>query len=528
MSRRTAAAREPRVLRTAQRAASEVLNQSKEHKLQVDHKSFTALPDSSIPIDDPPPYTSNHAELEHDISKEDDESFTHDLKVATSSTEPKFALSRSGTLFRAMKELVEVHDKVMEKRIGMEIQESNYQAQWKHTSDHLSRFLVAASAFMSTVPTLSVAAELPRLTESYAGLQHSVLHLQRWQSEGKHDQHELTRLEGLLNEKEEAVYRQFREIISPPAFGDALSSQSEHSLSPEQFSESSEKSDPMEHDYYDKIGELRLIRENIYNTDADQKRRRLQREFELRSGEYVPIFNVRQLFEEYAQTRERLIQEYFDTKQEMEELRRLCQKRGIEVASPNLPPLDLSRTVERPPTAADSLKISDKWNPDRWLLFGGLDKRHRVLQWRDNVNKAIGGPTNIAPMNPSPHSRTQIETLPQTPTHRRTPFVKSFEASPANISSPMDRDDPADDDASLTFDDTRADNPTSRRYSEPDTSELFRKFMLTTQSLMGNTVAKSEGGLETNDLPLPGDYQQQMQLERLTPSEKRTLQNKRR
>lgn len=480
---------------------------------------------SIIPVEDPPPYTN----IESDRGREEMKS-KRSPGVKAVDADPRFALSRSGPLLTSIKELVAVRDKVVEKRIDMAIHESNYVAQWKHTSPHLDGLLASATALMSDVKRLCATADGSQLEEAFNRFQRSATHLQKWQREGNKAQQELTNWEGFLSSKEEDVYKEFRQMVAPPVIPSSVSTEEERSLNPEQFSQSSGLSDPLEHDYYDKMGELHLIRERIYNTDAEKRGRHLQREFELKNGDFVATSSERQTYEDYIRARENLLRKYFDTKQEMEALKQLCEDRGLGVASPNLPPmLDLSRSVERPPAilAVESLKISNKWNPDMWLLFGGLDKRHRVLQWRDNVNKAMGAPMKTAAIVPVQAPKS-VDAIPGTPKHKRSGFMPSTEVSPMNISDPLDHEEVADDGASLIFDDARAGNPTSRRYSEPDTSELFRKFVLTTQSLMGITAAKSEGALDTNDLPLPDDYHQQTRLERLTPSEKRKLQTKRR
>jgi hypothetical protein len=102
-----------------------------------------------------------------------------------------------------------------------------------------------------------------------------------------------------------------------------------------------------------------------------------------------------------------------------------------------------------------------------------------------------------------------------------------MEISPGIVENAADIEDQMDEPA-LAFDAVQGVNPTTRRYSEPDTSGLFRKFFLTSQSLSHINVAKSDGGIEGIDLPPTSDEQTQQRPEGFTFSERRRQRSRRR
>jgi hypothetical protein len=306
-------------------------------------------------------------------------------------------LGKGGPLWTEMKETVELRDKVVEKRIGMDIQEHNYNAQWKHTSKHLDDFLAAAAEFMNALPTTLDRPRTTSVRDRWTRLQKSAAFLKEWQNQGRSDFQKLSELERTLATKEEHLYHQFRQMLSGPDMSESIVSGSGSTVNFERLSQSSEQTDPLVHDYYDTVGDLHLLHEHIFNFDAEQQRRVFQREMAYKTGEYVSA-NDRHSYEEYVRGRQALVKEYIDKKHQMEKLRNMCSAQGVKVEAPDLSAfLDLSQRVERPPSPATRAipeRFNSQWrSPDAYLIHGGLDRRNRIIRWRDNVRRAL----NITP-----------------------------------------------------------------------------------------------------------------------------------
>jgi hypothetical protein len=255
---------------------------------------------------------------------------------------------------------------------------------------------------------------------------------------------------------------------------------------------------PLVDRYYDRIGDIHLIRERMFNFEAEHRRQLAVRAALWKNQKSLeppdPIF-----YERYFRKRGDFIREHFAANQEVQQLTSLCRERGLEIEDANLSPFNEAEALDR--TFRDQKSISfvntasldGKSNISIQRLAGDIDTKARVAVWLSDVRKEESN----QPFNPT-RSETDhaISTLTssisgflttsnprQDPRDDRPPGFLSFPAgSPLrHVQTPnsddefnnLDKDQAEDMDAASRkrFSEFQADPP-PRRYSEPDLARL--------------------------------------------------------
>lgn len=451
--------------------------------------------------------------------------------------EPRLVLTRSHPWYTSLQETVKLRDKVYEKRLKLEIQAGNYNEQWQHTSKRLADFLDCGVAFVQLLSESVDVAGREKLELKWQELQKSVGYLQKWHSQGKAELDALTDLEGALWRKEDQLYSELKTMVAvpdKPAHDLDSDTESGDTLNYERLSDSSVEEDhPLVQEYHDSLGDLKLIREQIFNADADHLRQEYQRDQAAQSGhlDHFRLQKYEQAYQKYVIKRAENVRQFFELKKEVETLRTQCQKRGLVIEDFELPPfLDLSGRVDKPinPRTSGPLRINKKWNPDSFLVFGGLDKQNRILLWRDKVRRAVeeedssvsrsSSKSRIlgakSPSRSSTPVQAKIKLPPPPPIPSSPAFSSQLAAHPTFppppppypafpleqiMPEPEIQDDtlPTMDEYAINFGRFQDDRPLKRRYSEPNLHEaLEKKAQVTTQFLLEDGTSKSETSLE--------------------------------
>jgi uncharacterized protein YggL (DUF469 family) len=374
--------------------------------------------------------------------------------------------------------------------------------------------LSTAEELIGLLPNSLPKAKNDAIQEKFDRLRISTAHLERWQVQGKAEWDSLTGREGALADKEEELYTIFKNIvIAPEMTMTDDGSSSGDTLNYERLSTStSERTDSLIHNYNETVGDLQNLQEYIFNADADHQRHEFQREQALKDGDLLTEKRNRQAYEAYVKSRATTIKEFFEAKKKMEDLRHQCQDRELKVEEfQTLAFLDLSGCIDRPASetrqAARALKISGRWNPDTFLMFGGLDKQNRILLWRDKVRRATENEVSKS-RSPSKCRDISQELIPPPP--MAPPLNMNFAVPlppppplPAHLVVAVPEQAIEDDNASqvdesaIKFLGFQEDSPPERRYSAPNLHDAtHRKVRPTTQFLLEEETSKSESGLE--------------------------------
>jgi hypothetical protein len=144
-------------------------------------------------------------------------------------------------------------------------------------------------------------------------------------------------------------------------------------------SSSSPSLSPLEHQYYDEIGNVTLAREHLYNLETDYLQKRYIRDAQRKAGGSTLVPDSH-FFQEYFSERKRLIQQYVSSKDLVYRWYKACKEAGIEVEEPNLPPL----------IARSTLDHSNRAEPD--ILHSGfvdLSLHRTIVLWNAKVLTAV-------------------------------------------------------------------------------------------------------------------------------------------
>jgi hypothetical protein len=153
---------------------------------------------------------------------------------------------------------------------------------------------------------------------------------------------------------------------------------------------------PVVREYYDRIGDLGLMEESLYNFESEHQRQTRLREEWRQEGRTVRPPDAA-FFQEYFNKRRSRIQEYSAMKEDVERLKSKCVHQGHEVDDPQihlmvevntldhsyriagLEELDLTKIEEISTTRSVALPTT------RPTFLPGIEARHRISQWLERV-----------------------------------------------------------------------------------------------------------------------------------------------
>jgi hypothetical protein len=250
---------------------------------------------------------------------------------------------------------------------------------------------------------------------------------------------------------------------------------------------------PLVDRYYDRIGDIHLLRERMYNFEAEHRRQLAVRAVLWRNRQILeppdPVF-----YERYFKRRGDFIREYSAASQEVEQLSLICQEQGLEIEDANLPPFSEAQALDRTLRDQQSISFVNPASADGntsisiQRLAEDIDTKARIAVWlsdmrkeepeqlshplcseTDQIKSASSPSISEVLDNPEP---PQDLVSGQSPTSR--PFASS---SPLQIMQTSNSDNGfnklEEDNASTSitgskkrFSDFQADPP-RRRYSEP-------------------------------------------------------------
>jgi hypothetical protein len=395
-------------------------------------------------------------------------------------------LASNGPFELKLKEVIYLRDKVVEKRVNIGNAETELERQRQYTKEAQNRFMKASRAFMASVD------DIPSGSNNKEALRRDWELLQQssnlFKSRGKRlrsAQHELQEWENQLLLKEGDLYEDYLKKFLG-AMSSASSSEETETQHTDDFeavsaqSGSSETMEPVVQQYYDRIGDVNILRERMYNFEGDHRRLVLLRDAQRQEGLGIDP-PEKEFYEVYFQKREFLVREYASTKDEMYRLRSECQNQGFHVEDPNLPSfLDQSYRIERSIVKYSAPVREGRFNPDVYLLFGHLDNNVRVARWISDVRRAtqdvsVDPPVvkvkatkhaEIKPVAPKSPNETSSWTDVEVEDYIKLPYYGQLQ--------PSEGDALEKDETEQVFEKIQGDPP-QRRYSEPNLPAFPRR-----------------------------------------------------
>lgn len=217
-----------------------------------------------------------------------------------------------------------------------------------HTSKAQETFMQASDMLMASVAAGETDAKvIRRVEEAWIQLQDLTQNARSREKQLETAQNDLLNLENKLYMKEGEFYGRLRGLTREALL-------STHEAPTDDFttlstsSASSTSTASVAHDYYNRVGDLNLLRERLYNFDSEHSRQRIIRDAQRQDGQRPDPPN-KVFLQQYFADRETLIHQYIEAKDDMETLRKSCERQGVEVQPPDLPPvLDHSQRYEDP------------------------------------------------------------------------------------------------------------------------------------------------------------------------------------
>jgi len=228
--------------------------------------------------------------------------------------------------------------------------------------------------------------------------------------------------------------------------------------------------------YYDRIGDIHLLRERLFNFEAEHRRQvrvrdviwKTERKLEPPDPEFL---------ERYFQRRGELIREYSVANRDVQQLKLQCEQQGLEIEEPNLPsfdeanPLDQSRRDEPNRKFVNARSVDGKPTVTTNRLAEEIDIKARVAVWRSDVPKEELASPGIAELSTPSIEKAFMET--------DVGHLKKFVVYPDYFPTQSTQDaqdfneqsNNLDRAASKHFSAFQGDRP-QRRYSEPHISAI--------------------------------------------------------
>jgi len=150
----------------------------------------------------------------------------------------------------------------------------------------------------------------------------------------------------------------------------------------------------MAHEYYNKVGEIQLLKEDLFNFDSEYRKQEYIRETQRQNKQIVePSDNV--FFQKFFDEKAAMVRTYMAVIEKMEATRENCHRQGVEVDEPNLPGF-LDHTLREELSLYDRSETQQDGNPDLATLQRNEtdDSLLRLQRWANNtqVNRPVDLP----------------------------------------------------------------------------------------------------------------------------------------
>lgn len=234
--------------------------------------------------------------------------------------------------------------------MDLKIEQQYYIEQRRHATEADRRYQEASEKFFNAVtnndPQSGLSFAELKSTWEYKramtlALETVVEQLSRLETEMTHLEHKLLTQEELVYGPADSLptyapasswLQNHQPVIGASSFFTSTGSISAHSTS---SSSNSSLTDPLVRTYYDRIGDVNILHERLYNFHFEHIRARRHREQDL--ARKRPAESPEDFLLKYFKDRKALIQDYCQAKEDVFALREQCKIQGKDVEEPNLP-----------------------------------------------------------------------------------------------------------------------------------------------------------------------------------------------
>jgi hypothetical protein len=344
-----------------------------------------------------------------------------DDKSTSSTSEEPGPDSRLAGLFKTVQRR---RDRLIGKRVDIVNQRNEHEYQRNAVFDSNQRIVKAATTLLLRNHSFS-----PELQELQAALQESKERsevLENLEEKLQQTTRGLNLKETELLQKEKRVYKRLSQITGVPR----RSKQPQPTLSTSSGSTANPQP-RVARRYYDRVGEVKILRERIHNMQVTQRQDLATRQTQRDSG-HVPKVSDSAFKELFYTKRAALVQELELANKDAVLLKLACQRQGIELEN-DAESVDNRNIIDE--TFEDDHRIlydddGPRSNRTRSLLLGDLlsgkmDSTTKIRRWLSTITPIpetaepmLHGPNNIDSEEPTPPTAAHSSSQPVSPAER--------------------------------------------------------------------------------------------------------------
>jgi hypothetical protein len=325
-----------------------------------------------------------------------------------------------------LKELVKLREKDLSKRSTLKNGVQDIVYQWQYAEETQENFMRACDTLMATLPSLTLDTALrQKLQETWSQMQDMSQHVKLREHGLGSSLHQLFELENRLAMKEKRVYQKFDAHFG---LGATNSDDEEEYFKTDNLGgevapsrASSATTCSIAHEYYNKVGEIQLLKEDLFNFDSEHRKQDYIRWTQRQNGLQVePSDDL--FYQKFIDDKAAMVRTYMSIVEKMEETRDNCHRQGVQVDEPNLPGF-LDHTFREEISLHNRSEVQQDGKPDLATLQRKetADNLLRVENWADNiqVNRPAGLPEHETWYSLSeengPHTLDWVEQLTESP-----------------------------------------------------------------------------------------------------------------
>jgi hypothetical protein len=253
-----------------------------------------------------------------------------------------------------VKDLVNLRGKDLDRRINLRNGVTNIGYQRDYADEAQENFMQACFSMMQVIPsTARNTAAGQKLEEAWKQVQDTSGIVRSQEIDLARTMNAWFDLDNTLAMREDTVYRKLDTLfrVGVPEHDDDDDEgyiETEHlGYIPAPSTSSSSTVRSIEHQYYNEVGEINLLKEKMFNFESEHRRQTFIREARRKTHQNVGPSDEG-FDQQYLNDIEAMTRQFFLLKEKMEKLKEFCERQGIEVEDPNLPAfLDHSRRVGR-------------------------------------------------------------------------------------------------------------------------------------------------------------------------------------
>jgi hypothetical protein len=296
-----------------------------------------------------------------------------------------------------LKEVLALRRDILGQMIFLETARKDYGYQQKHTSSSESHFMEASATFMAAASMTDPSTHTrDHLQLAWERLQKSKDNLKIQEERVNKLEKEIQKRYGRLLTKETYLYDQMQGMRNGFRASHGSESESDNASAPiSAHSGSTVDMDPRASRYYDRLGDVNIYRERLFNFEMTHQQQIRIRQEQKELGLAYEMTDV-EFYKQQLRERKALTEDILNATKEMKRLKRECDEGGIDVEEPETPPfadnnaLDHLFRVQRGhlPYQIHPNSALVGQDPDWAFLIRDGDIKARVGHWLTDVQKA--------------------------------------------------------------------------------------------------------------------------------------------